>query len=169
MERSELRTHTFSWRDHRLTMAQARAVSGREYLEAMRAGTIAPPPFVALLGLRLEEVGDGRVVFTFTPQEYLYNGIGLIHGGVTATVFDTAVGCACLSIIQKEKIAVTIDLHVRYFKPLTMASGTVRCEGIVLNAGRTTISAEARLFDATGRLCGHATSTLALVDAPPHA
>lgn len=167
MERSELNTHTFSWRDHRLTMAQARVLSGRDYLEAMRAGSIAPPPFVALLGIRLDEVSEGRVVFTFTPQEYFYNGIGLIHGGVTATLFDTAVGCACLSVVSKEKIAVTMDLHVRYFKPLTMASGTVRCEGLVINAGRTTITAEGRLFDGTGRLCGHATSSLALVDAEP--
>jgi acyl-coenzyme A thioesterase PaaI-like protein len=52
---------------------------------------------------------------------------------------------------------------VRYFKPLTMQSGTARCEGEVINTGRTTITAQGRLFDASGRLCGHATSTLALI------
>lgn len=164
METSQLHTHTFSWRDHALTMAAARNLSGREYLEELREGAIPPPPFVAALGFRIEEIHDGRVIFSFAPQEFMLNGIGLVHGGVAASILDTAVGCACVTVVPHEKIAVTLDLAVRYFKPLTMRSGTARCEGTVLNSGRTTVTAEGRLFDASGRLCAHATSTLALVD-----
>jgi len=162
-----LHTQTFSWHDYAPAMAAARNLSGRDYLEALRRGDLPPPPFVALLGFVLDEVGDGRVVFSFRPQEFMHNGIGLLHGGLAASIFDTAVGCACLTVVPPDKIAVTSDLHVRYFRPLTMKSGTVRCEGIVINAGRTTVTAEGRLFDESGRLCGHATSTLALVNPPP--
>lgn len=167
METSQLHTHTFAWRDPAFTTASARSLHGREYLEALRGGAIPPPPYVAALGFTLDEVADGRVVFTFTPQEYMLNGIGLLHGGVAAAVLDTAVGCACLTVVPREKIAVTQDLAVRYFKPLTLASGIVRCEGSVINTGRTSVTAEGRLFDASGRLCGHAVSTLALIDIAP--
>jgi uncharacterized protein (TIGR00369 family) len=165
METDGLRTHTFSWRDHALTIDAARHLSGREYLDALHRGDFPPPPFVALLGFTLDEVGEGRVVFSLKPQEFMYNGLGVLHGGVAASIFDTAVGCACITVVPHDKVAVTMDLHIRYFKPLTLKSGTVRCEAEVINAGRTTVTAEGRLFDAAGRLCGHATSTLALVAA----
>jgi uncharacterized protein (TIGR00369 family) len=167
MESGNLHTHTFSWRDHGLTAAAARELSGRDYLEGLRRGDFPPPPFVASLGLTLEEIDAGRVVFCFRPQAFMYNGIGVLHGGVAASVFDTAAGCACLTVVPREKVAVTMDLHVRYFAPLTLKSGPARCEGVVIHAGRTTATAEGRLFDVSGRLCGHATSTLALVDFTP--
>lgn len=163
METSRLHTHTFSWRDHALTAAAARNLTGRDYLEGMRRGDFPSPPFVSALGLRLEEIADGRVVFTFAPQEFMLNGLGVLHGGIAAGVFDTAVGCAALTVVPRDKVAITMDLAVRYFKPLTIESGTARCEGSVLNIGRTTVTAEGRLFDAAERLCGYATSTLALI------
>jgi len=60
METSALHTHTFSWRDYAVTMAAARNLSGREYLEAMHRGEFPPPPFVALLGFVLDDVGRPR-------------------------------------------------------------------------------------------------------------
>jgi acyl-coenzyme A thioesterase PaaI-like protein len=74
----------------------------------------------------------------------------VLHGGIAAGAFDTAVGCAALTVVPRDKVAITMDR-------------SVRCEGEVINAGRTTVTAEHRLFDASGRLCGHATSALALI------
>jgi uncharacterized protein (TIGR00369 family) len=90
-----------------------------------------------------------------------------VHGGVAASLLDTAAGCACVTVVPREKVALTMDLHVRYFAPLTLKSGPAACEATVIHVGRTTATAEARLFDVSGRLCGHATSTLALVDFTP--
>jgi uncharacterized protein (TIGR00369 family) len=166
MENGRLHTHTFSWRERALTAAAVRNLSGREYLEGMQRGDFPNPPFVSALGFELTEIGDGRVVFRFEPQEFMLNGLGVLHGGIAAGVFDTAVGCAALTVAPRDKVAITLDLAVRYFKPLTLKSGTSRCEGSVINAGRSTVTAEGRLFDGSGRLCGHATSTLSLI-APP--
>jgi uncharacterized protein (TIGR00369 family) len=166
MEQDQLRTHTFTWRDPAIAMAAARSMSGREYLEALRDGIVPPPPMVALMGISLVEVHDGRVVFEAHPREYLYNGIGLVHGGFAATMFDSAIGCAAITMVPHDRMAVTLDLQVRYFKPLTVKTGLVRCEGTIINVGRTTASAQGRMTDASGRLYGHATSTLALVPIP---
>jgi uncharacterized protein (TIGR00369 family) len=164
METSAIRTYTFTWQDIGAERAAVRGLSARAYLEAMRRGEIPPPPFAAVLGLALDEVEDGRVVFSLEPKDFMQNGLGILHGGVAASMFDTAVGCACLTVLPAGKAAVTMDLNLRYFKPLTTASGRIRCDGQVINAGRTTITSEGRLFDGKGRLCGHATATLAVID-----
>ncbi|GAC1414550.1 MAG: PaaI family thioesterase [Candidatus Velthaea sp.] len=167
METWQEHSHTFTWYDAAVGMAEARRLSGRAYLEGLRDGTIPEPPMAALMGLRLVDVDDGRVVFTGEPRAYHYNGIGIVHGGYAATLFDTAIGCAAVTKVPAGMLAVTLDLQIRYFKPLTAQSGIVRCEGTIMNVGRTTATAEGRLTDGSGRLCGHATSTLALVPAKP--
>jgi len=132
-------------------------------LERMRDGTLPPPPFIALLGLRIAEVADGRVTFTAEPTEAAYNPLGLVHGGWIATILDSAIGTSLTTLMPPGKAVVSIDLQVRYFKPLTAASGIVRCEGSVINLGRNYGTGEARLIDASGRIHAHATSTCAVI------
>ena len=157
------RSRIITWGDPHEIAKAARGLSGREFLEGMRDGRIDPPPFAAAMGMLLVGVGDGRVTFTLEPQEFLYNGIALVHGGATATLCDSAIGCAILSLLEPGHAAVTLDLAVRYFKPITKATGVVRCEGITINRGRTTATAEARVVDAAGRLYASASSTCAIV------
>jgi uncharacterized protein (TIGR00369 family) len=134
------------------------------YLEKVRDGALAPPPFAALVGLRLVEVDDGRVVFEATPNPSLYNPLGLAHGGFIATILDSALGCSVTTRMPPGKVAVSQDLNVRYFRSVTADTGIIRCEGKVLNIGRTTATAEAALYGPDGKLHAHATSTLALVE-----
>src|SRR5205814_8534338 len=79
---------------HPAPAPRRREVSGLEFFQQMMAGEIAPPPMVALLGLRLVEAEAGRVVFAGTAREEFYNGMGVAHGGWAATLLDSALGCA---------------------------------------------------------------------------
>lgn len=155
----------FTWDDPSIALEGARTLSGRAYLEAVRDGVYPSPPMVRLLGIRLRDVGDGTVTFVGEPAEFAYNTISLVHGGWTASILDSAIGCAVTTKMPPGKFAVTLDLHVRYFKPLSATSGPVTCEGSVINLGRTTGTGEAKLLDATGRIHAHATSTLSIVEA----
>jgi len=163
------RARTIAWGDPAISTAAARTLTGRAFLEAMRDGEIPPPPFVTSVGLEFAEIGDGRVVFALEPREDLYNGIGILHGGVTATLCDSAAGCAVTAITQAGEVAVTLDLSVRYFRPISVAVGRVHCEGVVINRTRNYATAEARVVDAAGKIYAHATSTLAITrpGAPP--
>jgi uncharacterized protein (TIGR00369 family) len=140
----------------------AKAELTLNFLERTRRGEFPAPPFVKLLDMQIAEVGDGRVVFTLTPREELYNGIGLVHGGVAATLMDSAIGCAIATRNKPGEHAVTLDLQVRYFRPITEETGTVRCEGTVINISRNYATGEARIVDSAGKLYGHATSTYAI-------
>jgi uncharacterized protein (TIGR00369 family) len=87
-----------------------------------------------------------------------------VHGGILATLLDTAAGCAVHSTLPAGVGYTSLDLTTRFLRPVTVASGTLRCEGTVLSRGRTTALAEARLTDAKGRLVAHATSACRLFD-----
>src|SRR4030095_3531865 len=74
-----------------------RRMTGLEFFQRMIAGEMPPPPMLDLLGIRIAEVEEGRVVFTAVCEESFYNGTGVAHGGFAATMLDTALGCAIKS------------------------------------------------------------------------
>jgi uncharacterized protein (TIGR00369 family) len=117
-----------------------------------------------LLGVERLEVDEGRVAVAMTPQEFPYNPLGTVHGGILATLLDTATGCAVHSTLPTGVGYASLDLVTRFLRPVTVASGVLRCEGTVLLRGRTTVLAEARLTDAGGRLVAHATSSCRLFE-----
>lgn len=153
------RTRTVTWSDPKETAALARERDGLEFLRAAAAGELPPPPIVALLGARLVSVEKGEVVFELDPAEYHYNPIGSVHGGVFATLLDSAAGCAVHSLLEAGTPYTSLDLAVRFLRPITVETGTVACTGTVVHHGRRTALAEARLTDRDGRLLATASST----------
>lgn len=138
------------------------AIDGVEYFRRVMRGEIPPGPMTELLGLRLTEVDRGRVVIAATAAERFYNGLGIAHGGFAATMLDTALGCAINTLQPAGRVFTTLELKINYTRPLTVASGELRCEATVLHNGSRTATAEARITDAQGRLCAHATTTCIL-------
>lgn len=114
----------------------------------------------------LEVIEEGRVAFTMRAQEFHYNPIGSVHGGVIATLLDSAAGCAVHSTLPAGWGYTSLDLTTKYLRPVTVDSGLLRCEGAVINRGRTTALGEARLFDERGRLAAYAASSCFLFELP---
>lgn len=159
------RSRTFSWPDPAVTAAKLGSRSGMELLEAMGAGELPGPPVMHLLGVDHQfEVDEGRFTLTMPVQEFHYNPLGSVHGGVLATLLDTATGCAVHSILPAGMGYTSLDLTTKFLRPATLASGILRCEGTVISRGRTTALAEARITDANDRLIAHATSTCLLFE-----
>jgi uncharacterized protein (TIGR00369 family) len=125
----------------------------------MAAGELPPPPILQLLGIRMVEVEHGRVVFEVTPAEQHYNGMGVAHGGLAATLMDSALGVAINSAAPEGKTFTTLELKVNYTRPITVATGPIRCEGTVIHVGGRTATAEARIVDRAGKLYAHGTTT----------
>jgi uncharacterized protein (TIGR00369 family) len=144
-----------------------REISGLEFFQQIMAGTISPPPMVSLLGLRLVEVGEGRIVFVGTAHEQFYNGFGVAHGGWTATLLDSSLGCAVNTLQPAGRSFTTLELKINYIRPLSREVGEVRCEASVIYAGNRTATAEARVVDAAGKVYAHGTTTCILVERKP--
>lgn len=156
------RTRTYEWDDPAVTAAAVGRASGLEFLQDLRAGTLPAPPLAATLDLTLDEVEHGRAVFSLTPGEEHYNPIGSVHGGVYASLLDSAAGCAVQSTLPPGMGYTSLDLTVKFLRRITVDTGRVRAIGTVVHSGRRTALAQATLVDAQDRLLAHATSSCML-------
>lgn len=161
-----VRERTIAWHDPLELSARLRAMTGLDGLRAVLAGDAPPPPIAVLMGMRLVEVGDGLAVFEADPAEYHFNPLGVVHGGFAMTLFDTALGCAIHTKLAAGVGWGTTDTQVRFVRPITLATGTVRCEGRAIHVGRTTAVAEARLVDRAGKLLGTGSTACAIFGTP---
>jgi uncharacterized protein (TIGR00369 family) len=158
------RTLTVTWEDPLKGLPLRRRMSGREYLEMIMRGDVAPPPIARLLEMDVVEIGEGRATFEGTPGEQHYNPIGVVHGGYVTTLLDSAMGCAVETLQSAGTGYTTLELKVNFTRPLTVDTGRVLAEGVVVHAGSRVATAEARLISAsTGKLLAHATSTLLIL------
>ena len=153
------RTRVVTWSDPVVTAATAVGRSGLEFIRALAAGEVPPPPILSTIGARLERVAEGEVVFSLEPAEYHYNPIGSVHGGVYATLLDSATGCAVHTMLPEGVGYTSLDLSVKFLGAMRVATGTVTCTGKIVHLGHRTALAEARLETSAGRLLATATSS----------
>lgn len=137
-------------------------MSGIEQLRAMIA-TDAQPPIGRTMDFSLVEIDEGRAVFEGNPDMRVYNPIGSVHGGYAATLLDSACGIAVHSKLAPGQGYTTLELKVSYVRGMTVDTGVVRAEGVVISMGRRVAFAEAKLTDASGRILATATSTLLVI------
>ncbi|MDB5707572.1 MAG: hypothetical protein JWN66_4688 [Sphingomonas bacterium] len=138
------------------------ALSGLDQLRAMIAQD-RQPPIGKTLDFALVEVEEGRAVFEGNPDMRVYNPIGSVHGGYAATLLDSACGIAVHSKLAPGQGYTTLELKVSYLRGMTLDTGVVRAEGVVISMGRRVAFAEAKLTDASGKLLATATSTLLVI------
>ena len=161
------RTRTISWEDPTEAVYTGKTISGIAYLRALQSGELPPPPIAVLMGMWIAEVSEGRVVFAAEPSEYQYNPLGTVHGGVMATLLDSALGCAVQSMLPAGTSYTTLELKVNYLRPVTTKTGTVYAEGKLIHLGGRIATAEGRLTDADGKLYAHGTTTCIILRPSP--
>ena len=108
-----------------------------ERLEAEFRESLESHGLFAWLDFQFEAVEPGYAAFTLPFDEKLSNiETGTLHGGMTATIIDTASGFALRTTFDDpdEAMMTTTDLHVRYVRP---ARDDVRVEAEVVRAGGT--------------------------------
>ena len=162
MTQTQPRSRTFSWTDPARHAELIGRRTGLELLQAMAAGDFPAPPIMNLIDMAGMRAEEGSVTVLLDPQEFHYNPLGTMHGGVISTLLDTAAACSVHSTLPAGVGYTSVDLNVKFLRPVTLASGRLTCVGSVLQSGRRTALAEARLTDAKNRLVAHATSTCML-------
>jgi uncharacterized protein (TIGR00369 family) len=147
-----LRQKTITWQDPLAAAELGRSMPGLEYLGAIAEGRIPGAPIASHLNMSIASVADGEVVFAATPDESLYNPIGMIHGGVAATMLDSAIGCAVHTKLPAGVRYSSIELKVSYLKAIHASAGEIRARGRVVKVGSRVGFAEAELHDEAGTL-----------------
>ena len=158
------RSRTLVWQDPVPTAAAGATMEGIEYMRAIVAGELPPPPIAVTMRLRPIELEEGRVVFEGEPGEEHYNPIGVVHGGYAATLLDSALGCAVHTTLPAGVGYTSLGLEAKYVRPISRDTGRVLCEATVLHRGRRQATAEANLTAAdSGKLLAHGMATLMIL------
>lgn len=152
-------TRTYSWESPGAIYAEAKSMSGLEFMRTALIGGDRRPPIAHTLDFQLAEVEEGKAVFVSSPQEFHYNPIGTVHGGYFGTLLDSAMGCAVHTTLAVGEAYTTMEYKVNLVRALNVEVGPVRCEGWVVHRGRRMATAEAKIIDQAGKLYAHGTTT----------
>ncbi len=114
-------------------------------------------PYAELLGIQLQEVCGGSATLFFEIRKAHLQNHGVVHGGAIASLIDTAMAFAVISVLPASERVSTVDLTVSYLQPLT--DGTVWTTARVLRSGRRLIRVSAEVFDDARNLAATALST----------
>src|SRR6202158_3029388 len=76
-------------------------MSGLEFVQGLVDGTLPLNTIAQTLGYDVTEAVSGRVVVTAQPSGIHLNPAGTVHGGLAATLLDSAMGLAIQSTLEK--------------------------------------------------------------------
>jgi uncharacterized protein (TIGR00369 family) len=157
------RSKTVTWHDPMVGAHAGAKLSGMDHLTAMLKGELPPPPITELMGIRLVSVEKGETVFEGTPDESVYNPIGVVHGGLMCTVLDSVAGCAVHSTLPAGTGYTSVEIKVNYLRAVH-AGVPLRAKGWVTKPGRRIAFAEGEVRDDEGKLLATASSTCMVID-----
>jgi len=153
-------TRTYAWTPPgQADLSRLAALDGLAQLEAMVDGTAPRPPIMDTVAMTGFYPSRGSVTVTLRVEPFHYNPLGSVHGGIIATLLDTAAGCSVHSTLDVGEGYTSMDLTTKFLRAATVESGLLTCVGSIIQRGRRTALAQATLTDEAGRTIAHATST----------
>lgn len=124
-----------------------------------------PSTLYALLGMRLEELGEGTSRFVLTIEPRLFNAGGVVHGGVMASIADAAVAAALATLIDPDReMMATVEMKINYIA--AVRGGDIVCEAKIIQKGRSVAVGEASVLNGDGRLLARAMATFIVRERP---
>jgi uncharacterized protein (TIGR00369 family) len=141
---------------------QLKSFGGLEFWEQALRGSVPAPPITRTLGFVPISVARGEAVFQGTPRFEHYNPLGVVHGGYSFTLLDSAAGCAVHTTLPAGTGFTTLELKINFIRALTTTTGPVRALGKVIHSGKSTAIAEGRIEDPDGKLYALCTTTCLL-------
>lgn len=122
---------------------------------------IAASEFHDWIGMELLDARSGEVDVSLDVEPRHLNLQGLLHGGMIATLADTATGLAVRTKLEPGTRHLTVQLDVQFLS--AGRPGRIVAHGRVVRAGRQIAHAEADIVDTEGTLLARAQSTFAIM------
>jgi len=111
------------------------------------------------LDYHIERVGDGDVMLRYTPDSAHLNLFSTVHGGVLASLLDTVMGCALMTMLDAGEQHTIIDLHTKFLRPVTLDSEAMQVVGRVDHRGRRQCTMSGKIITADDKLCATGIAT----------
>ncbi|RPJ73952.1 MAG: PaaI family thioesterase [Desulfobacteraceae bacterium] len=118
-------------------------------------------PFPAHMAMRLVSIEFDQAVLELQTAPHHLQAFGILHGGVLATLIDTATFWSAYLRLPEDDGLVNVDLKLNYLKPV--ANGLLRAKGRAIRSGNTLCYAESYVMNACREMVAHGTSTLMIM------
>lgn len=133
----------------------APAISEENKERARKA--LADLAFARLIGMELADIRIGEADVKIAMRDDLRQPYGILHGGVTATLIDTAMAFAVRTYLQDHEVTTSVDLTVHYLRPHT--EGAVSCTARVVRPGKRVFTVSGDVVNGEGKLIATGLST----------
>ena len=114
-------------------------------------------PYAQLLGIQLERLASGEATLVMAVRPHLLQNHGVVHGGATASLLDSATAFAILTLLEPDEKVTTVDLTISYLR--SAREGQMKATARVLRQGRRLFTVSADVTDSGGTLLATALST----------
>lgn len=118
-----------------------------------------PSGFQQLLGYRLAEWDEGRAVLELEVEHKHTNRAGVLHGGVLATLIDTACGFSATYCPHPGRVRRVVTLSLTTSFTGQIRHGLIRAVARKVSGGSRIVFCQAEVMDAHGKLLGHGQGT----------
>lgn len=102
-------------------------------------------PYARLIGIEVGQLERGAATLHLRVRDELRQNLGVVHGGATASLIDTASAFAILTLLKPGETTTTIDLTIHFLRPLTEGQATARAT--VRRAGRRVLTVSVEVID----------------------
>ncbi|MBK8303034.1 MAG: PaaI family thioesterase [Chloracidobacterium sp.] len=124
---------------------------------AFAANALHTLPFSKLIGMKLVKLEVDEAQISIDMRDDLRQPSGVLHGGVTATLIDTAMAFAVRTRLGIDEATATIDLTIHYLRP--HITGVFTCTAKVVRAGKRIFTVSADVHGEDGKLIATGLST----------
>ncbi|GIU82478.1 MAG: PaaI family thioesterase [Acidobacteria bacterium] len=128
-----------------------------EFFREKLKKALARSPYVNLLKMEVVGLNIGEATLQMQVRDELRQSHGLLHGGATASLIDTATGFAVATLLKEGEKASTVDLTVHFLRPII--NGKIVCSAKVIKSGKRLITVSADVTDDENNLVATALST----------
>ena len=156
---------TYSWNLSDDALTQLVSLNKEDRREFFLNFPLLNVPMGALMGFSKITIDQsGQVSFSVTPQEFHYNPLGTVHGGLAATILDSCNSISANCQLDKGFLTMTTDIRVNYLRPMNKNTGEVTATATIEKTGRKVISVRGVLEDANNKVFATAYSTEMVVE-----
>lgn len=104
---------------------------------------------------------DQTFHMTIPNSTIIQNALNIVHGGITATLIDSAMGTLAFHVLPSHLAAVTTEIKINYIAP--GVGKELKCVASIIHKGSKIIVCEGKVFRDDGKLVAHSSASFFII------
>jgi uncharacterized protein (TIGR00369 family) len=131
-----------------------------KYLEQVRK-VANSSPYHRLLGIEATEIREGESRIQMLFKQELTHPYGIVHGGAIASLADSAVAIALISLVEPKDRITTIEFKINFFVPVI--KGELKAHAKIIHKGSKTAVGDVEVINEGGELVAKVIATYSIM------